>query len=160
MSLFEFFRDFSHTHEMQRLADVSGYLRIQSSLAEARHHQERLSADKRIEELEAEVAQLTIVLEAMLEKFYESGVIDGDGLAKKIAEIDLRDGVADGKITRIKPATPVKKQIRKEVKLQTRKSEKPPVKLVCPEPERKISVRDSAPARKVFTKESKPKRKF
>lgn len=160
MSLFEFFRDFSQTHEMQRLADVSGYLKIQSSLAEARHRQESLSAKKRIEELEAEVAQLTIVLEAMIEKFYESGILDGDGLAKKIAEIDLRDGVADGKITKIQSAVVAKKQVRKEVKLQTKKSDKPPVKLVYPEPERKEVAKNPTPARKVFTKESSPKRKY
>ncbi|MES2981355.1 MAG: hypothetical protein V4727_03495 [Verrucomicrobiota bacterium] len=160
MSLFDIFRDFSNTHEMQRLADVSGYLRIQSSLAEARHRQERVSATQRIEELEEEVARLTIVLEATIEKFYESGVLDGDGLAKRIAEIDLRDGVADGKITKSKPAAAAKKQVRKEVKLQTKKSERPPVKLVCPEPERNILVKDSPPTRKVFTKEVNPKRKF
>lgn len=149
MSLFEFFRDFSSTHEMQRLADVSGYLKIQSSLAEARHRQERLSANRRIEELEAEVAQLTIVLEAMIEKLYESKVLDGDELAKRISEIDLRDGVADGKITKGKPVPVGKKQVRKEVKLKTGNSEKPPVKLVYPEPKRKV-----------FTKGTMPKRKF
>jgi hypothetical protein len=158
MSLFEFFRDLSQTHEMQRLADISGYLRIQSNLAEARHRQERLSANKRIEELEEEVAQLTIVLEAMIERFYESGLLDADGLAKKIAEIDFRDGIADGKITKTKPTAAVKKQVRKEVKLQTKKSEIPPVKLMYPKPEEK--VKDSAPTRKVFTKEPAPKRKF
>lgn len=160
MSLFDFFRDLSQTHELQRLSDVSGYLRIQSRLADARNHQERLSANKRIEELEEEVAQLTIVLEAMIENFYESGVLDGDRLAKKIMEIDLRDGVADGKITKIKSAETLKKQVRKEVKLQTKKFEKPPVKLVCPEPERKVSAKDSTPTRKVFIKASNPKRKF
>lgn len=145
---------------MQRLADVSGYLKIQSSLAEARHRQESLSANKRIEELEAEVAQLTIVLEAMIEKFYESGILDGNGLAKKIAEIDLRDGVADGKITKIKPAVAAKKQVIKPVKLQTKKLEKPPVKLVYPEPEEKVVAKQPVPTRKVFTKEPAPKRKF
>lgn len=160
MSLFEFFRDFTQTHEMQRLADVSGYLKIQSSLAEARHRQERMSANQRIEELEAEVAQLTIVLEAMIEKFYENGVLNGNDLAKKIAEIDLRDGVADGKITKMKPAATAKKQVRKEVKLQTKKSDKPPVKLMYPKPEANAVTKDSAPERKVFSKEPKPKRKY
>ncbi len=160
MSLFEFFRDFSQTHEMQRLADVSGYLKIQSSLAEARHRQESLSANKRIEELEAEVAQLTIVLEAMIEKFYESGILDGDGLAKKIAEIDLRDGVADGKITKIRPAAAAKKKVIKPVKLQTRKPEKAPVKLVYPKPEEKVVAKEPVSTRKVFEKESKSTRKY
>lgn len=143
---------------MQRLADISGYLRIQSNLAEARHRQERLSAQKRIEELEEEVAQLTIVLEAMIERFYESGLLDAAGLAKKIAEIDLRDGIADGKITKSKPTAAVKKQVRKEVKLQTKKSGIPPVKLMYPKPEEK--AKDPAPTRKVFTKEPAPKRKY
>lgn len=160
MSLFEFFRDFTQTHEMQRLADISGYMKIQANLAEARHRQERMSANQRIEELESEVAQLTIVLEAMIEKFYESGVLNGDDLAKKIAEIDLRDGVADGKITKMKPAATVKKQVRKEVKLRTRKSDKPPVKLVYPDPKAKEAGKDTATVRKVFTKEPKPKQKY
>jgi hypothetical protein len=160
MSLFDFFRDLSQTHEMQRLADISGYLRIQSNLAEARNRQERVSANKRIEDLEDEVAQLTIVLEAMIEKFYESGLLDGDVLAKKIAEIDLRDGVADGKITKIKLVAVAKNQVRKEVKLQTKKSEKPPVKLACPKPEEKVISKDPVTTRKVFTKEPSPKRKF
>jgi hypothetical protein len=107
MSLFDIFRDFSQTNELQRLTDVSGYLKIQSKLAEARDQQERMTAKKRIEELETEVAQLTIVLEAMIEKFYESGLLDSDQLASKIVEIDMRDGVADGKITKPKPSNTI-----------------------------------------------------
>lgn len=160
MSLFDLFRDVSYVPELQRLADISGYMKIQANLAEARSQQERVTANRRIEELEEEVAQLTIVLEAMLEKLYESGNLDSETLAAKIHEIDLRDGVADGKITKSKPTAAVKKQVRKEVKLQTRKSENPPVKLVCPESERKVLVKDSTTARKVFTKETNSKRKF
>lgn len=160
MSLFDLFRDVSYVPELQRLADISGYMKIQANLAEARSQQERMTANRRIEELEEEVAQLTIVLEAMLEKLYESGNLDSETLAAKIHEIDLRDGVADGKITKAKPTTLMKKQAVKAVKLATKKAEKPPVKLICPEPERKVSTKDSMPTRKVFTKESAPKRRF
>lgn len=160
MSLFEFFREFTQTYEMQRLADISANMKIQANLAQARHQQERVSANQRIVELEAEVAQLTIVLEAIIEKFYESGVLNGDDLAKKIAEIDLRDGVADGKITKTKPSLTVKKQVRKEVKLRTSKSDKPPVKLVYPAPKSKEARKDSIAVSRVFTKEPKPKQKY
>jgi hypothetical protein len=149
MSLFDLFRDVSYVPELQRLADVSGYLKIQANLAEARRQQERMTASRRIEELEGEVAQLTIVLEAMLEKLYESGNLNSETLAAKIIEIDLRDGVADGKITKAKRTAPVKKPAVKEMKLVTKKAEKPPVKFLYTEPQRKT-----------FSKDSNSKRKF
>lgn len=143
MSLFDIFRDLSHVDELRRLADAKAYANFRSKLEASRQHQERQSANQRIEELEEEVATLTILVEAMLEKFYELKLLNEAGLAQKIAEIDMRDGVADGKITKKKSPATLSKQPKKEVKIVTRKPSKPAVKLLYPEPKRKPFSKES-----------------
>lgn len=69
-----------------------------------------LSAERRIEELENEVAQLTIVLEAMIEQLCDKDAMTREELAAKISEIDLRDGVADGRMTKMEPEVKEKKR--------------------------------------------------
>lgn len=113
MSLFDhFFPEVAQIEELRRIADSTSLAAHHSKLARARMDQEKLSTGRRIQELENEVAQLTIVIEAMLEHFCDSGATSREQLAARIARIDLRDGIADGKIT--KEEAPAKKVAKKE----------------------------------------------
>ncbi|GAA5496338.1 hypothetical protein Rhal01_02521 [Rubritalea halochordaticola] len=108
MSLFDFFfPEEAQASHMRRLADVASRSEMQTRMARARQEQAGMSSAKRIEALEGEVAQLAIIVEALLEKLSDDGTLTRSQLAQKVAEIDARDGVIDGKIT---PHEPVKKE--------------------------------------------------
>ena len=112
MSLFDFFfPDVAQAAHLRRLADATAQVGMQARLSQARGHQQRLSTEKRVQELESEVAQLTLVVEALIEKLVDSGTTKRDELVRKIAEIDLRDGVADGRITPAPTPVPPKKGV-------------------------------------------------
>lgn len=100
MSLFHFlFPEVAQAEHLDRLARATEMANAQSRLSHVRLSHQKNTAEKRIQELESEVAQLTLVLEALIEKLTEDAGLTRDDLAAKIAEIDLRDGVADGRIT-------------------------------------------------------------
>lgn len=110
MSLFDFFfPEVAQASHLRRIADASSLGNMQSRISQSRSQQERSSADRRIHELETEVAQLTIVMEALIEKLTENSGLTREQLAAKIFEIDRRDGVVDGKITRPAPPEEPKK---------------------------------------------------
>lgn len=113
MSLFDFlFPDVAQATHLRRLADATAQASMQSRLSQARGNQQRLSAEKRVQELESEVAQLTLVVEALIEKLVENGVTNREDLASKIAEIDLSDGVEDGRITPPPPSSQPKTEVQ------------------------------------------------
>ena len=100
MSLFDFFfPEEAQASHLRRLADSTTAANTRTRFETARQNRAQLSDRKKIEDLEEEVAQLTIVMEALLEKLDEQDMFTRGELAAKIAEIDLRDGVLDGKIT-------------------------------------------------------------
>jgi len=100
MSLFDFFfPEQAQAAHLRRLADTSTLTRTKQRVAHARTEKTKLSSEKRVVELEDEVAQLTIILEAVLEVLSDDGSITRSDLAKKVAEIDARDGTIDGRIT-------------------------------------------------------------
>lgn len=107
MSLFDFFfPEEAQAAHLRRLADATTASNMRARVNAVRVDASRESNQKRIEELEDEVSQLTIVVEALLEKLNEKGSFTREELAAKIAEIDLRDGLADGKITKELPSEP------------------------------------------------------
>jgi hypothetical protein len=113
MSLFDFFfPDVAQASHLRRLADASSLAATQSRLSRVRSDQQRLSAEARMRDLESEVARLTLVLEALIEKMLEDGSAVREDLAARIAEIDLRDGVADGKITPPAPSGTRRRGVR------------------------------------------------
>ena len=65
-----------------------------SSAASAR------DAQREVRGLEDRLGRLTLVCMALWELLKERGELTEEDLATKVREIDLRDGVADGKITR------------------------------------------------------------
>ena len=103
MSLFDFFfPEEAQASHLRRLADTSSAVERRARVDAVRQDLARTSDRKRIEELEQEVGELTILLEALLEKLDDQNLFTRDELAVKIAEIDLRDGVLDRKITKEK----------------------------------------------------------
>lgn len=72
-----------------------------------------MSMKKRIDELESEVGQLTIIIEALLETMADRSIMTREELARKIGEIDARDGVIDGRITKQKPTSEAPKSTPK-----------------------------------------------
>ena len=101
MSLFDFFfPEQAQAAHLRRVADNSSRSQTQARLAQARTTRTNLDLSKRVGELEGEVAELTIILEAVLECASEDGSLTRAALARKVAEIDARDGVIDGRITK------------------------------------------------------------
>lgn len=105
MSLFDFFfPEEAQASHLRRIADTTAQTNSRARFDRVRQAQASSSANKRIAELESEVGQLTILVEALLEKLEEKGDLTRIELSQKIGEIDARDGVIDGRITKSKPA--------------------------------------------------------
>lgn len=58
-----------------------------------------------LEQLESQVQTLTLACQAMWELLAKNFGVTEEDLVKKMSEIDLRDGVLDGKLTAIVPTT-------------------------------------------------------
>jgi len=101
MSLYDFFFPQQAAAEhLGRLVQHNSFSNTMDRVNQARTSSKLKNTEKRVTELENEVAQLTIVLEALLEVLGNDPNISKDAIARKIAEIDARDGVLDGKITK------------------------------------------------------------
>lgn len=59
----------------------------------------RSKTDERVEELEKELGQSALVIEALITLLEERGVVARAELRARVAEIDSADGVVDGRIT-------------------------------------------------------------
>ena len=106
MSLFDFFfPEEAQASYLRQIAHTQAYGSTQSRLANSRLDQSISSSAKRIKELEAEVGQMAILMEALLECIEEQGGVTRDQLARKVGEIDMRDGVIDGRITKPEDST-------------------------------------------------------
>lgn len=101
MSLFDFlFPEQAQASHLRQLAESNKVANTQARLARSRQQKTHSSSEVRIKDLEDEVAQLTITIEALLEKLSDDGSLTRSELAQKIAEIDARDGIIDGQITK------------------------------------------------------------
>ena len=106
MSLFDFFfPEQAQASHLRKLSETNSMANTQARLARARTRAVAETSAKRVEELEGELAELTIIVEALLEKLSEDGTVTRADLARTVAEIDARDGVIDGKITKHEPPT-------------------------------------------------------
>jgi len=88
---------------LRQIASTTSLANTQSRLQSARMAQAEQSSKQRIQELESEVGQLTIIVEALLECLEDKETLSREELANKIGVIDARDGVIDGRITKTKP---------------------------------------------------------
>jgi len=107
MSLFDFFfpeqaqashlRSLAEQGEAQSLARHRERLAaVQSGRAEAARTR---SLEQRIEQLERDLGQAGLAIEALLELLEQTGAVSREALAARIQQIDGRDGVADGRLT-------------------------------------------------------------
>ena len=104
MSLFDFFfPEEAQASHLRRLADSHSVKNTQARLARSRVDRSISSADKRIKQLEDELGQMTILVESLLECIEAQGLVSRDQIAQKIGEIDMRDGVIDGRMTKNEP---------------------------------------------------------
>ncbi len=62
-------------------------------------HRSNANAAKRLDELEEDVEELTLLCRTLLTVLRESGTIDPAVVAETMRKIDLEDGVADGKVS-------------------------------------------------------------
>jgi hypothetical protein len=86
-------------HQQRRIGDVEG--KADEASRKATDFQER------VRQLEDVVDRLTLVNQAMWSLLSQANGITDEQLADRVNELDLRDGVADGKVTRT-PAQCVK----------------------------------------------------
>jgi hypothetical protein len=108
MGLYEFFFSSEHT----RLRDLEGKVAaLQTNNADVHVTRERLRREwmeknnpkpksdiaAKVASLEHEVSTANLVIEALLEELESRGGISRDSLAKRMHEIDARDGKVDGR---------------------------------------------------------------
>jgi hypothetical protein len=114
MSLFDFFfPDQAQALHLRRLAESTSFSATQARINGSRDLNAQMSMKKRIDELENEVGQLTMIIEALLESISERSILSKEDLARKIGEIDARDGTIDGRITKSQSEPPSKATTRK-----------------------------------------------
>lgn len=101
MSFYDyFFPELAQASHLRRLADSQSMANMQTRIARARTERVALGTRDRVSELEEEVARLNLLLEGVLETLNDAGVMTLSSLRSKVAEIDARDGVIDGKVTK------------------------------------------------------------
>ena len=86
-------------HDLLQRGDIE-HLRKRTRSSEQRMRRRRKDVDARIETLEDEVGELTLLCQALLEVLRESGHLDADRLQAAMQRIDAADGVVDGKVTK------------------------------------------------------------
>ena len=110
MSLFDFF--FPDQAQASHLRDIARSQRLQASRTHARAGRDPemsdlkdqlASAHREIDELRDELGEAALVIEALIEKLELATVITREELAALAREVDARDGVVDGKITKEEP---------------------------------------------------------
>lgn len=106
MNIFDFlFPEQAQASHLRRLSESSALLHSQARINSSRGQQAQMSLENRIESLQSEVGQLAIVIEALLESLADRGILTREELARKMSEIDARDGVVDGRITKQNPGS-------------------------------------------------------
>lgn len=100
MSFFDYlFPEQAQASHMRNIANSMSLSRTQGRITQARVERKAMTNEKRVSELEDEVARMTIIMEGLLELFDEKELVSRVDLARKIGEIDARDGTIDGRIT-------------------------------------------------------------
>jgi hypothetical protein len=107
MSFFDFF--FPEQAQASHLRTIAESQRLQSVHDSQRRFREERDRrwessrsqdlEKRVEELEQDLGQAGLVIEALLQLLEESGTLKRVDVAKRAIEVDMADGVRDGKIS-------------------------------------------------------------
>ncbi len=103
MSLFDFFfPEWAEASHLRRLADSAELTERRERFASHRQRHQRLAAKQsqhRIDTLEKELEEATLVIEALIELLEEKDLATRTDLASRVHAIDARDGVVDGRLT-------------------------------------------------------------
>lgn len=93
--------------EFSQRNDIEDLKRRSAAMA-GQQRSRSLESQTRLEELEQEVGELTLLCRALLTVLRENGTIRPEAIEEVMRKIDLEDGVEDGKVTRKKdpPAAP------------------------------------------------------
>lgn len=107
MSFFDFF--FPQEAQASHLRSIAETQRLESMhAANQRFREERerrwdasrdQSLERRVEELERDLGQAGLIIESLLTVLEETGTLKRDEVAKRAVEVDMADGLGDGKLT-------------------------------------------------------------
>ncbi|MBK1791623.1 hypothetical protein [Persicirhabdus sediminis] len=105
MSLLDFFfPDVAQATHLRRIADQSSLSSTQQRIASMQQQARSGVNEQRIANLENELAEMCLMVESLIEVLEDKQVLSRSELAQKVHEVDARDGVIDGKITKQVPA--------------------------------------------------------
>jgi hypothetical protein len=107
MSLFDFFfpeqAQASHLRTLAEQGQAQSLARHRQRLTEVQSGRAEVARtrnlEQRIEQLERDIGQAGLAIEALLELLEQSGAVSREALAARLQEIDGRDGAADGRLT-------------------------------------------------------------
>jgi len=97
------FPDYATARHLRTLDEKNRTLEVRQRVAHNRSNRlieaKSKKANSRIEQLEQELGQASLVIEALIEKLEEKSLVSREELERLVTEIDARDGVIDGRIT-------------------------------------------------------------
>ena len=103
MSLFDFFfPEWAKASHLRRIAVNADLQERRQQVAHYRDRHTRLaekSTTRKVEKLEDELGQSTLVIEALIELLEESGTTNNSAIATLVHELDALDGVVDERVT-------------------------------------------------------------
>ena len=100
MKLFDFFfPEQAQASHLRRIAEQQSYPQRRTRYQAHRSAAQEATIDKRLEALEDEVGFLTLMLESIIRKTEEKGVMTRAELQDIMQEVDAEDGNVDGKYT-------------------------------------------------------------
>jgi hypothetical protein len=107
MSFFDFFfpQEAQASH-LRRIADQQELQSQQEGMQRFRDERDRRwetsrsqALEQRVEELERDLGQASLVIEALIQLLESSGTLKRDDIATRAIAIDSADGVTDGRVT-------------------------------------------------------------
>lgn len=97
--------DFWTAREFNRIDDEERRRNRSQRAARRRHETELAVMAQRIDELEQDLGEATLLLRALADLCVEQGVVAPADLAAKAAALDALDGTVDGRMTDVPPAS-------------------------------------------------------
>lgn len=100
MKLFDFFfPQQAQASHLRRVADVHTFTLRHENYEERARARRHTEIDERFNSIEDQLGFLTLMLEAIIRKSEEKGVVTRDELQELMKSIDREDGKADGQYT-------------------------------------------------------------
>ena len=108
MSFFDLlFPEWAQATHLRTLTEQNRNNQTQQRISQVRAERiataSRNKLERRVENLEQELGQAALVIEALMEKLEEKELATREDMLTLIQEIDARDGVVDGRMTPQKP---------------------------------------------------------